>query len=164
MHGHRPPTPPSSLGPLCRIGGTSFWLVGIYAYTAPLYLLRNLWQVSGLWLTRFCISPQVALRDEILWQPDRGPDPTTSRFETESATTEPQKLAYKSGVYVLPAVLHIMFGTTIVIVTHFERFFSVFLFILFDLLIFWTDAEFLKYFSLYSLIFFLQQLKEPLKL
>ena len=50
--------------------------------------------VSGLWLTRFCISPQVALRDEILWQPDRRLDPTTSRSETESATTEPQKLAF----------------------------------------------------------------------
>ena len=64
-------------------------------YTAPLYFLRNLWQISGLWLTSFCISPQVALRDEILWQPDRGPDPTTSRSETESATTELQKLAYE---------------------------------------------------------------------
>ena len=109
MHGHRPPTPSSSLGPLCRIDGTTFWLVGIFAANltlntvfvnctqrTPLHLpqvLRNLWQISGLWLTRFCISPQVALRDEILWQPDRGPDPTTSRFETESATTEPQKLA-----------------------------------------------------------------------
>ena len=108
MHGHRPPTPPSSLGPLCRIDGTTFWLVGNFTTNltlntvfvkctqrTPLHCkLRNLWQISGLWQPRFCISPQVALRNEILWQPDRGPDPTTSRFETESTTTEPQKLAY----------------------------------------------------------------------